>query len=312
VDGAACRSITGSDLRDFCRLADRMEHLMAVVGTSVAEAPPPVRDVAGLAIMAAHTRKHLRPLLFSPDSVPAMIEIAQVVADGASLAERPLISFGYSCLPPLHWAATSTELWRRSSRHALPLMLNGEPITGTTSPVTLAGSLALAHAEVLGGVVLVQLLEPGRPVIHNVGFAHSVDMRTAACLSGTPECALLAAAGAALAAHHGLPSASWMCTDAFTDDEQASLEKMLTGMAHADAGVNVIWGMGQLESEKTLSPVQLVIDNDLAGMLRRWRSGIVVNDDTLAFDVIRDVVEGRGDFLSHDHTLNHFRTALSE
>ncbi len=312
VDGEAFRPITGEDLRDFCRIADRMEHLWAVVGTSVAEVPPPVRDVAGVAIMATHTRKHLRPLLFSPDSVEAMIAMAEVVADGASLADRPVMSLGYSCLPPLHWSSINTALWRRSAGRGVPLMLNGEPVTGTTSPVTLAGSLALAHAEVLAGVVLVQVLEPGRPVVHNVGFAHSVDMRTAACLSGTPECALLAAAGAALAAHRRLPSASWMCTDAFIDDEQASLEKVLTGWAHVQAGVNVIWGLGQLESEKTLSPVQLVIDNALAGMLTRCRGGIAVSDETLAFDVIREVVEGGGDFLTHDHTLEHFRAALSE
>jgi len=311
VDGQ-CRAITSDDLRDFSRVADAMDRLTALVGTSVADVPPPVRDVAGLAIMATNARKHLRPLLFDAASVPAMIEIAEIVADGTDLADRPLISFGYSCLPPLHWSKISSDLWRYSSGRGIPLMVNGEPITGTTSPVTLAGALALANAEVLAGIVLIQLLEPGRPVVHNVGFAHSVEMRTAACLSGSPECALLAAAGAKLAALYELPSASWMCTDAFDDDQQASMEKMLTGFAHMAAGVDVIWGMGQLESEKTLSPVQLVLDNEVAATLQRYHRGFAVNDDTLAYEVIREVIESGEEFLGHEHTLMNFRDVLSE
>ena len=48
------------------------------------------------------------------------------------------------------------------------------------------------------------------------------------------------------------------------------MEKMLTGLAHALGGVGVIWGMGQLETEKTLSPVQLVMDHEVARALLRW------------------------------------------
>ncbi len=307
-----CQAITSDNLRDFTRVANEMDALWAVVGTSLAEVPPPVRDIAGLAIMAKNTRKHLRPLLFDTASVPAMIEIAEIIADGATLAEKPLLSLGYSCLPPLHWSKISTDLWRHSAGKQIPLMLNGEPITGMTSPITLAGTLSLANAEVIAGVVLVQLLEPGRPVVHNVGFAHSADMRTAACLSGTVECALMASAGARLAASWNLPSASWMCTDSFADDEQASMEKMLTGFAHAAAGVNVIWGMGQLESEMTISLVQLVMDNELALAMGRWREGIAADDDSLAFDVISKVIEGDEDFLTHEHTLSNFRQVLTE
>jgi trimethylamine--corrinoid protein Co-methyltransferase len=178
--------------------------------------------------------------------------------------------------------------------------------------VTLAGSLALSNAEILAGVTLAQLLEPGRPVVHNLGFAHVADMRTVACLSGAAECALLAAAGAKLAAFYGLPSASWMCTDSFLDDEQAALEKMLTGLAHVAAGVNLIWGLGQLESQKSLSPVQLVMDDEIARVLLRARRGFAVNEESLAFDVIREHVAEGAEFLAHEHTLRHFRAELSE
>lgn len=312
VLGKSSHAITTADLTDFVRVADSLDTVFAVVGTSLADVPPPVRDIVGLRVMAFHTKKHLRPLLFTAANVPAMIEIAQIVAGDRPLRECPLISFGYSCLSPLHWSRISTDLWRNSAGHRIPVMLNGEPIAGATSPVTLAGSVALSNAEILAGAVLVQVLDPGRPVIHNLGFAHCLDMRSAACLSGSAECALMAATGAHLAAFYNLPSASWMCTDSLCDDEQAAMEKMLTGFAHVLAGVGVIWGMGQLETQKSLSPVQLVLDHEAALALRRFQTGFEVNDDTLAYEAIREVVEEGQDFLSHQHTLDHFRTELSE
>ncbi|NIA21081.1 MAG: hypothetical protein GWP05_03710 [Anaerolineaceae bacterium] len=312
VTGRDCRPITKKDLAEFCRVADTLDSLLAVVGTSLEDVPPQCRDFVGFRIMAENTAKHLRPLLFTAEGIAPILEMAEVLADGRPLVDRPLVSFGYSCLCPLHWSQISTDLWRGTAGRGIPVMLNGEPIAGATSPVTLAGAVALANAEILAGVVLTQLLEPGRPVVHNLGFAHMTEMRSGTCLSGTAECGLMALAGARLAAHYELPSASWMCTDSFLDDEQASMEKMLTGLAHVAGGVNVIWGMGQLESEKTLSPVQLVTDDEVARALLRWWDGFAVNEESLAYDVIRDHVVGGEDFLGHEHTLKHFRSELSE
>ena len=310
--GHQSREITGADLAEFCRVADAMADCFAVVGTSVVDVPPPARDFVGFRIMAESSTRHLRPLLFTAAGIEPILEMARVLADGKTLEESPLVSFGYSCLSPLHWPQIDVDLWRGTAGQKLPVMLNGEPIAGATSPVTLAGSLALSNAEILAGVVFVQLIEPGRPCVHNLGFAHTTDMLTAACLGGAAECALMAYAGARLAAFYALPSASWMCTDSFLDDEQASMEKMLTGFAHVLGGVNVIWGMGQLQSQKALSPVQLVLDQEVAAaLLRCWR-GVTVDDASLAYEVIREVVEQGGDFLSHDHTFRHFRDELLE
>ena len=310
--GGKHRAICGDDLAEFARIADRLESVFAVVGTSVEDVPPPARDVVGMRILAENTGKHLRPLLFTAAGVKPIIEMAEIIADGRALSGCPLVSFGYSCLSPLHWAQITIDLWRESGGRGIPVMLNGEPIAGATSPVTLAGSIAQSNAEILAGVVFTQLLEPGRPVVHNLGFAHTTDMHTGACLSASAECAMMACAGAQLAAHYELPSASWMCTESHTDDAQASMEKALTGLAHAAAGVNIIWGMGQLASQKALSPVQLVIDDEIARWAIRFRKGVTVDDEALAMGAVADVAAGREDFLAHPHTLERFRDELSE
>ena len=309
--GRERKEIASADLAEFTRLLDALEHVHGVVGTSINDYPPQVRDFVGFRILAENSTKHLRPVIFTGNGPLAIIEMAEVLAEGVSLSERPIVSFGYSIVSPFHWGRAAMELFLNTSGYGLPMMVNAEPLAGGTSPVTLAGALTQANAEALSGIVILQVLEPGRPCVFNLGFAHMLDMRSALATSGRVQDALIAAAGAELARYHGLPSASWVSSDNFLCDEQSALEKATTGMLHALGGVNIIWGIGQLETEFTLCPEQAVIDNELAGIFLRAQRGIEVTPETIAEEVIRACAES-GDFLTHEHTLSHFRAEQIE
>jgi trimethylamine---corrinoid protein Co-methyltransferase len=307
--GRTRRELLTSDLALLTRVADACPEIDGMVGTSVADFPPPARDVVGFRVMAMHTAKHLRPCTFTPDGASAMVEMGQVLAEGVALAERPLLSFGYSVVSPLHWTPTGLGSMRNTAGHGLPFMINSEPMAGGSAPVTLAGCLVLANADVLSGIVIAQLLERGRPLIYNVGFAHVLDMSTAVALTGAPENALLQSAGADLAKFHNLPSASWMSTEAMVADAQAASETMITGLAHAANGVNIVWGAGNLESTLCMSAEKLVIDDEIIGSIRRFVRGIEVSDETLALDLIRELGH-RPDYLWNEHTLAHFQEEI--
>ena len=309
AEGRARRELLTADLAMLTRVADACPEVDGMVGTSVADVPPGARDVVGFRTMAAHTAKHLRPCIFTPAGATAIIEMGQVLAGGTPLGQQPLVSFGYSIVSPLHWSATGLGVFRNTAGHGLPLMINSEPMGGGTAPVTLAGSLVLANAYALSGIVIAQLLERGRPVIYNLGFAHVLDMSTSVALTGAPENALLQSAGAELARFHGLPSASWMSTEAMLPDGQAAWEKMQTGLAHATHGVNIVWGAGNLESTLCMSAEMLVLDDEIIAAIRRFTRGIGVSDETLALSLIQEVGHS-GDFLSTDHTLRHFKEEI--
>ncbi len=97
-----------------------------------------------------------------------------------------------------------------------------------------------------------------------------------------------------------------MCTDSLYYDAQNSLEKTLAALTHAQARVSVVWGVGSMESEKSISPVQAVIDNEIVGMVKRYLDGFPVDRESIALDVIRKTGI-TGEFLSSEHTLTHFR-----
>jgi len=304
--GRERKEMDSADLWEFTRVLEALDNVHAVVGTSICDYPAQVRDFVGFRILAQNSTKHLRPVIFSPDGPRAIIEMAEVLNDGAPLSERPIVSFGYSIVSPFHWGKSALDLFLTTSGYGLPMMVNAEPLAGGTAPVTLAGALTQANAEALSGIVILQVLEAGRPCVLNLGFSHMLDMRTALATSGQIQDGLIAAAGADIARYHGLPSASWMSSDNFLCDEQSVLEKAATGLLHALAGVNIIWGIGQLETEFTLSMEQAVLDNELVGMLLRAQRGIEVTPETIAEDVIRECAR-TGDFLRHEHTLAHFR-----
>jgi trimethylamine--corrinoid protein Co-methyltransferase len=294
---------------EFVRIADKLENIGGIVGISLKEYPPNCRDFTGFKIAAQYSAKHLRPCIFTPTGAQVIIEMADVILDGRSLQDNMFFTLGYSIVSPLTWSETALDLFYKTSGFKIPIMINSEPLAGGTSPVTLAGSLAMADAEVLSGIVINQIIEPGRPCIYNSGFAHVFDMMTTLVLTGSPENALLQTAGAEMAQYHQLPCASWALSDSAMLDSQASTEKLLTTLIHTLGKVNMVWGAGNIETSKTISPEIAVIDNELIGTCQRFTNRFTVDEEHLAFDLIRDTAF-HGSILESAHTLEHFREEI--
>ena len=299
------RRFTTRDMADYARLLDQLPALDGVFGMALADVPPHAADVTGLSIMADHTRKHVRVLCSTPAGADAMCRMKPVVSDA------PWFSIGFTAHGPLRWTNLALDIFARTAGHGIPTTINGEPMAGTSGPVTLAGTAAVGNAEILAGLVVNQVLEPGRPCIYNLGLAHVFDMRKAVAVTGAPENHLLAGVSAAMGRVYNLPSCSWVSTEALLPDAQAAIEKSIGWLTHLSSGVNLVWGVGQLESELTVSPAMAVIDQEILDVVARFRRGIEVSAETLALDVTREVGPA-GEVLSHDHTLTHFREELFE
>jgi trimethylamine--corrinoid protein Co-methyltransferase len=75
-------------------------------------------------------------------------------------------------------------------------------------------------------------------------------------------------------------------------------------------GVNLIYGLGMLDLGVTFSYTQLMIDAEIARMVKRVIQGVDVNDATLAVDVIKAVGPGN-DFLIQKHTMDFMKIEQS-
>lgn len=305
LDRNTIRPLARRDMANLTHLFDQLPAVDGVFGMTLSDAPPGTSDITGLRIMAENTSKHIRAMCFTPEGADYFGEMKSV------LGGAPWFSMGFTAHGPLRWTNLALEIFKRTAGHGIPTTINGEPMAGTSGPVTIAGAATVGNAEILAGLVVNQVLEPGRPCIYNLGLAHVFDMRTAVAVTGGPENHLLAAFSAALGKFYGLPSCSWVSTEAMVADAQAALEKTAGFLTHLQNKVDVIWGVGQLESEMTLSPAQAVIDDEIIGYSRRYLAGANLSAQSIALDVTREVGI-TGHFLDHEHTLQHFRDELYE
>ena len=299
----AIRPFTKEDMARVARLLDQLENVDGVFGFALDDVPPRARDVVGLRMMAENTKKHIRVLCFTPQGSDMMVEMKKVVGD------YPWFSVGFTAHGPLRWTNLALEIFKRSAGYGIPTTINGEPMAGVSGPVTLAGSAAVGTAEILAGMVINQILEPGRPCVFNLGLAHTFDMRTSIAVTGGPENHLFARIAAMMGRFYNLPSASWVSTESMCPDAQTAIEKTCGFITHLQSRVSNIWSVGQLESELTFSPAQAVIDDEIIAYVKRYLQGVSVNEEALAVELIKQVGIS-GSFLEQAHTADHFRTEL--
>ena len=154
-------------------------------------------------------------------------------------------------------------------RAGVPVLVLPMPLSGTTAPMTVLGTMIVNVAELLSAVVLFQLARPGCGIISGMG-AGVADMRSGLYLCGTPECALMNVIGIEMSHFYGLPcTGSAITCDAKASNQQAGAEGMLTGAACALAGADTILAFGCSDGAQSLSFAKVVLDCDSVGALRR-------------------------------------------
>jgi trimethylamine--corrinoid protein Co-methyltransferase len=258
----------------------------------------------------AGTRKNVQESATDPQAARDIIKMAAIIAgDEEALRERPFISFVTSwMISPLKLDIGTSRILETVASRGIPVALSSAPVTGSTAPATLAGLLTLVHAEELFGITLTQIIREGAPILYGPVPAVA-NMRNMAYLGGAVETGMMNAAAVQMANYIDVPIYSDAGqTDSKLPDIQAGYEKAANIFQVALAGGNYIHhAAGMLESMLAVSYEQFVIDNDINGMVLRALSGIEVNDDTLALDVIKTVGPG-GNYLTQRHTLKHARS----
>jgi trimethylamine---corrinoid protein Co-methyltransferase len=296
------RAATTSDLESWVRVADALPNLSLVTGLYPWDAPPAVRDLRAAQAMLTYSDK---PILIAPFAGAGVRRIAAMLALLPPRRGARAIIFS-SSNSPLIYSESQMDVLLAAVASDLPVMINSSAVTGATAPVTLAGSLVVMNAEILAGITVAQLARPGAPVIY-AGHPIVLDLRTSIASSGYTEGGLLAAAMVELGRSYRLPTTSnGVTTDSHVCDEQAAVEKWITGYQALASGAALNGGAGTLGSLSTVSLEQLVIDDEIYGRMFRFSEGISFNADTLAFDVIAAVGPNRH-YLEEEHTVRFMR-----
>ncbi len=286
---------TAKDFAEVCIIIDALENIHNIRGpfTSIADLPPEVTTEYRVAECFRHCTKS-QTSGGANFSAKWNIEIAKAV--GVELLG------GSSCEPPLTYTADNCDAIMRYAEAGWATYMNSGAQCGATSPATLAGTVLQMNVEFLSCLILQQVVKPG------VGFIYGsesmpLDMRHGYLAFGI-EGYMLAVAANEMTNFYNIPGLTFTIQTGakFPNDQQAGYEKAMATLLYAQAGASYIVGAGGIDDESGFSIEQLIIDNEMYGMVARFLRGITVNEETLAADLIQKVGPLPGNYLREAHT----------
>ncbi|MCL5987142.1 MAG: trimethylamine methyltransferase family protein [Actinobacteria bacterium] len=276
------------------------------------DVPQHCADVICYKLLFTYSKKVCQTWIYSSRSADYVIEMAKVVAGGENeLRQKKLVTYFAESISPLQFAPHTLEIMVKMANYDLPIYLGPMVSAGGSGPVTLAGTIALENAEVLAGMVLIYLLNPRQPVVYS-GTAILLDLKIGLASYGSPEQAIMSMAFAQMARRYNMVACCLVhLSDSNLPDFQRGYEAAATLSFALSTGAEVIgiYGYGSIGvvgSGVGLSLHQEIMDNEGLSYMSRILRGVEATEDTLAFDLIKEVGIG-GNFICTDHTYNNMR-----
>lgn len=305
LDTGLRRQATLDDLAAVTCLLDALPNVDVVIPLfAPQDVPPELLVVASTETMLRNTRKPVSSAAIDkPEQVGYVVEMAAACAG----KRQPSISMSVSPVSPLTFTHDVTAAILAVVRSGAVLHPLPAPSLGATGPITLAGSLAQQHAENLASLVIAAVARPGATVVY-CSRINPIDLRTAVSSWGGPEVGMAAACASQLAHRLGLPCDAYgLCTSTGLLDPQFAYERLANALVPAAAGVDILSGVGIVDSGLAGGLEVAVIDDEIIGLIRHIVAGVEVTEETLALDVMKQVIAGDGVFLSHRHTARQAR-----
>jgi trimethylamine:corrinoid methyltransferase-like protein len=297
------------DVAEIARVADYTEEVgFHWVAVSAQDKPPETRGLHELGAIWENSTKHVQTeSIYSEEEAIAAVEMAALVAGGRdALRKRPVLSIMQCTAPPLGQDGGSLDAALIAAEAGLPVGFMTMSSALTTGPATLAGTLAVGNAEVISATALIQLASPGAPVFYAAAQTAS-DLRSGAYTGGGPEDFLFGAATNLLSDFYNIPlSMGSFATGAKQPNWQAGVENSLSTFMASIVMSDMLLGVGLLHGSRIWSYEQMLMDCEIFDLVRKVIEGFVVDDETLALDVIQAVGPG-GNFLKEKHTRAHMR-----
>lgn len=295
-----------TDVREASTLMDALPEFDFVMSAFLPEdVDQRIYDRYQMEVMLNTTTK---PIVFvTPDfeGCVAAVEMCEAVAGGAqAFQKKPFATCYINVTSGLIANAEALQKCMYLAEKGLPLLYIPLNAGGVNSPATTAGCMASMNAGILLGVVLSQLVRPGAPIAVPGWNGGPYNLQT---MVGNYVLADEQGVPTSMGKYYDLPVFGLGgSTDSKMLDQQSGFEATLSLMTSLLNGANIVHDVGFMDAGLQGSMQMMAICNEILGFLRASTSGVVVNEETLALDVIEELGP-TGTYLGHDHTVRHFK-----
>lgn len=306
-------SMRSSVFADFLKLAEivHVSEQFSINGGILAQPGDIKGELSAPAMVYATIKKSDKAVLSvsaNAEQTQSIMDMLKLVFGADDLDKDHYCLTLISSMSPLSIDKNAIESLTVCARHNQPVIMAPGPMAGGTGPISLAGNISLANAEILAGIVLAQAIRPGLPMVY--GFAATTsDMRNMQVSNASPGFLSQARYGAMLAKRYGLPCRSGGgMSDAGGLTAQAGVESAMGLFESFSQGANLVMhATGSLHSFSTVNYEKFIMDIETVDRLRYYYSDIPDDDEALAFDALKNVLESGSQFMLSEHTLMRCR-----
>ncbi|MBA7614147.1 Glycine betaine methyltransferase [subsurface metagenome] len=296
------------DTVDMVRLIDALPNIeWSYTSTGHLSLPAAIADKVTLLQVILNSSKPVVAEINDVSSLREMIDLCSIVAGGEEqLRKKPFFGGSSEPVSPLTQGKDAMEKSLVCAEKGIPCVVYGMPMAGATAPATFAGCLAIANAEVLSQLVVLQLKNPGTPVIFG-SIPSIMDMKTTIFSYGAPEMSLMVGALTELCHSYKLPMFGTAGnTDAEVIDAQVGAEVVYQILTSALTRADLVHNAGMMYHATMISPELLVFVDEVIEMVKVLLGGVETSSEALPLDLIERLGPG-ANYLSENHTLRHFR-----
>jgi trimethylamine--corrinoid protein Co-methyltransferase len=250
-------------------------------------------------------------ILYPHPAAPRLLDLYQAYAQMKGKTVKEVFHGGVFMLSPLRLSAEEAEQfvwwWSRGFDAHIAHMIT----SGLTGPVTPAGVVVVHLAEAIAIGFLRQACY-GTTGLDMLAMVAPVDMRSTTRPYGRPEMATANLLFAQMARFYGtdcfLHSGA---SDANLPSNESGAQKAICTLSALLSGADAMIDAGGLAMCDGHSPIQMILDNELAGSLHSFLRPYDCGDAAIGFDTIAEAGPG-GMFIWQEHTVERYREELWE
>ena len=295
---------TRKHMQDMVRVGNKLPHYDMVSTIGICrEVPDYLTDLLGSLEHFANGTKPMVLLVSDEHKFDDVLRMFEHLH--GDLGEKPFIMPYFNPVSPLVMNEGTVDKMKIAIERGLPVIVSNYSLSGATTPITPAGTVAVLLAELLAGLVIGQLYKEGAPMLLGMLPVY-LDMKTLLNFYD-PQSILVSLACAEMMAHYGIPhcGTSGSGTGWGMDLLAAETYWMNTLMMTLTKG-GIAPFVGDTLGSKAVSPLTFIYSHEIIDQALRFSSGFQLDPASIGLDEIHAVGPGKG-FVSAPSTLKNYK-----
>lgn len=302
------REPDSTDLNNFIRLQDALPNIDIVCPLVIPkDIDAEISELYMSAEIMKNTFKNCDAWVQSSLEVDYQTKIAEIIT-GEKFSSRPIFTLCIDLISPMLQPYDVLDTMIGAVKRDVPVYIEVNAMMGSTSPITIAGTLVQQSINILSGIALAQMVKKGAPCFYSIASA-AADMKSGVYMGGDPTTDLLNVATVQIAHYYNIPINIGTGLNSKIPDIQAGYERGFQNMASVAGGGNIIHLGAGILGQMIIANYELtVIDDEIWGMCRNFFKDVFVDRERISEEVIKRVfLHNKREYLSEEHTMKFLK-----